>query len=93
MSWMAARQTLIAAHTAGSELYSLSEGHLMGKAFLPTVAALMDIDVQCMQCHLYCDNMAAVQFWSQLMIRHDRVWLWFNRAHQALHLRCLLYSC
>ena len=61
VSWSAARQTLIAAHTAECELYSLSEGHLMGKAFLPTVAALMNTDVQSMQCHLYCDNMAAVQ--------------------------------
>ncbi|CAE7196678.1 RE1 [Symbiodinium microadriaticum] len=61
VSWAAARQTLIAAHTAESELYSLSEGHLMGKAFRPTVAALMDIDEKSVQCHLYCDNMAAVQ--------------------------------
>ncbi|CAE7314267.1 RE1 [Symbiodinium microadriaticum] len=41
--WAASRQTLIAAHTAESELYSLSEGHLMGKALRPTVAALMSI--------------------------------------------------
>ena len=61
VSWAAARQTLIAAHTAESELYSLSEGHLMGKAFRPTVAALMDVDQQRISCHLYCDNMAAVQ--------------------------------
>ncbi|OLP90889.1 Retrovirus-related Pol polyprotein from transposon TNT 1-94 [Symbiodinium microadriaticum] len=61
VSWSAARQTLIAAHTAECELYSLSEGHLMGKAFLPTVAALMNTEIQSMQCHLYCDNMAAVQ--------------------------------
>ncbi|CAE7254294.1 RE1 [Symbiodinium microadriaticum] len=61
VSWAAARQTLIAAHTAESELYSLSEGHLMGKAFRPTVAALMDVDQKSICCHLYCDNMAAVQ--------------------------------
>ena len=61
MSWAAARQTLIAAHTAESELYSLSEGHLMGKAFRPTVAALMNVDESSIKCHLYCDNMAAVQ--------------------------------
>ncbi|CAE7234908.1 RE1, partial [Symbiodinium necroappetens] len=61
VSWASARQTLIAAHTAESELYSLAEGHLMGKAFRPTVAALMDVCEQNIACHLYCDNAAAVQ--------------------------------
>ena len=59
--WAASRQTLIAAHTAESELYSLSEGHLMGKALRPTVAALMNISEADVRCHLYCDNSAAIQ--------------------------------
>ncbi|CAE7637232.1 LZTR1, partial [Symbiodinium sp. CCMP2456] len=59
--WSAARQTLIAAHTAESELYSLAEGHLMGKALRPTVAALMDVEEQDITGRLYCDNSAAVQ--------------------------------
>ena len=61
VSWAAGRQSLIAAHTAESELYSLSEGHLMGKAFRPTVAALMNVSERDVICHLYCDNSAAVQ--------------------------------
>ena len=61
VSWASARQTLIAAHTAESELYSLAEGHLMGKAFRPTVAALMNVSEHSLACHLYCDNAAAVQ--------------------------------
>ncbi|CAE7254381.1 RE1, partial [Symbiodinium microadriaticum] len=61
VSWASARQTLIAAHTAESELYSLAEGHLMGKAFRPTVAALVNVSEHDLACHLYCDNAAAVQ--------------------------------
>eukprot|EP00439_Symbiodinium_sp_Y106_P048617 s1930_g6.t1 len=61
ISWAAARQTLIAAHTAESELYSLAEGHLMGKAFRPTVAALSTVGEDEITCRLYCDNAAAVQ--------------------------------
>ncbi|CAE7928310.1 GIP, partial [Symbiodinium necroappetens] len=59
--WSAARQTLIAAHTAESELYSLAEGHLMGKALRPTVAALMNVVESDIAGRLYCDNAAAVQ--------------------------------
>ena len=59
--WAASRQTLIAEHTAESELYSLSEGHLMGKALRPTVAALMSISEAEVRCHSYCDNSAAIQ--------------------------------
>ena len=61
ISWAATRQTLIAAHTAESELYSLAEGHLMGKAFRPTVAALSTVGEGEITCRLYCDNAAAVQ--------------------------------
>ena len=59
--WSSSRQTLIASHTAESELYSLSEAHLLGKAMRPTVAALMDVPESGIDCRLYCDNSAAIQ--------------------------------
>ena len=59
--WASSRQTLIASHTAESELYSLSEAHLLGKAMRPTVAALMDVSEKDIDCRLHCDNAAAIQ--------------------------------
>ena len=59
--WASCRQTLIAAHTAECELYSLGEAHLLGKAMRPTVAALMGIQEADVNCSLYCDNAAAIQ--------------------------------
>ncbi|CAE7523117.1 RE1, partial [Symbiodinium necroappetens] len=61
IAWASSRQTLIASHTAESELYSLAEGHLLGKAMRPTVAALLDMPEARVDCRLYCDNAAAVQ--------------------------------
>ncbi|CAE7275199.1 RE1 [Symbiodinium sp. CCMP2456] len=61
IAWVSSRQTLIASHTAESELYSLAEGHLLGKAMRPTVAALLDVKESAVDCRLYCDNAAAVQ--------------------------------
>ena len=59
--WVSSRQTLLAAHTAECELYSLSEAHVLGKAMRPTVAALMNVSETTIDCHLYCDNAAAIQ--------------------------------
>ncbi|CAE7205891.1 RE1, partial [Symbiodinium sp. CCMP2456] len=46
IAWSSSRQTLIASHTAESELYSLAEGHLLGKAMRPTIAALLDLPAE-----------------------------------------------
>ena len=58
--WSSSRQTLIASHAAESELYSMSEAHLLGKAMRPTVAALIDVPEAEIDCKLYCDNSAAI---------------------------------
>ena len=60
--WSVGRQTLIASHTAESELYSLAEGHLMGKALRPTVAALLSLPEKQIDSRLYYTATTQQQF-------------------------------